>query len=109
MSADQSQAVVSQNQGNVAIVLMQSPPVNALSKAVRVGLIETISAALNDDSIEAIVVSSEQALFSGGADISEFSSGDFEPPLPAVLELIENADKPIIAVLNGPAFGGGVT
>lgn len=108
MSADQSPAVISKNLGNVALVLMQSPPVNALSKAVRVGLIESITAALEDDSVDAIVVSSELALFSGGADISEFSSGDFEPPLPAVLDLIENADKPIIAVLNGPAFGGGL-
>lgn len=108
MSADKSAAVISQNQGNVALVLMQSPPVNALSKAVRIGLIEEIKTALNDDSIQAIVISSQQPLFSGGADISEFSGGDFEPPLPDVLDLIENADKPVIAVLNGPAFGGGL-
>ncbi|WJG10743.1 3-hydroxyacyl-CoA dehydrogenase NAD-binding domain-containing protein [Aliiglaciecola sp. LCG003] len=108
MSAEKSAAVVSQNQGNIAIVLMQNPPVNALSKAVRVGLISEIKAALLDPSIEAIVISSQQALFSGGADISEFSGNDFEPPLPEVLDLIENASKPIVAVLNGPAFGGGL-
>ena len=108
MSAENQPAVVQQSQGNVAIVLMQNPPVNALSKAVRVGLIKEISAALADDNVKAIVVSSQLPLFSGGADISEFSGGDFEPPLPDVLALIENADKPIVAVLNGPAFGGGL-
>jgi 3-hydroxyacyl-CoA dehydrogenase len=108
MSQINDQAVIQQAQGNMSLIFMQNPPVNALSKAVRVGLIEEISAALADDSISAIVISSQLQLFSGGADISEFSGGDFEPPLPAVLDLIENADKPIIAVLNGPAFGGGL-
>mgnify|MGYP003632424052 CR=1 FL=1 len=93
---------------NVAVLWMQNPPVNALSKAVRVGLISALQQALADDSVKVIVISSKQNLFSGGADISEFSGGDFEPPLPAVLELIENANKPIVAVLNGPAFGGGL-
>jgi 3-hydroxyacyl-CoA dehydrogenase len=93
---------------NVAVLWMQNPPVNALSKAVRVGLIAALQQALADDSVKVIVISSKQNLFSGGADISEFSGGDFEPPLPAVLELIENANKPIVAVLNGPAFGGGL-
>ncbi len=102
------QAVIQQTQGNMSLIFMQNPPVNALSKSVRVGLIEHVSAALADDAISAIVISSQQQLFSGGADISEFSSGDFEPPLPEVLALIENADKPVVAVLNGPAFGGGL-
>lgn len=102
------QAVIQQTQGNMSLIFMQNPPVNALSKSVRVGLIEHVSAALEDDAIAAIVISSQQQLFSGGADISEFSSGDFEPPLPEVLALIENAAKPVVAVLNGPAFGGGL-
>ncbi len=108
MEAENQAAVVRQNQGEIALILMQNPPVNALSKAVRVGLIEEIQASLDDDSIKAIVISSQQKLFSGGADISEFSSGNLEPNLPAVLDLIENAQKPVIAVLNGPAFGGGL-
>lgn len=108
MSAESSSAVVKQIKGPIALLLMQNPPVNALSKAVRVGLIEAVQEALDDDAIQAIVVSSEQNLFSGGADISEFSGTDLEPPLPAVLDLIENASKPVVAVLNGPAFGGGL-
>lgn len=108
MSQTNHQAVVQQVQGNMSLIFMQNPPVNALSKAVRIGLIDEISAALDNDAVDAIVISSQQSLFSGGADISEFSGGDFEPPLPKVLDLIENAHKPIVAVLNGPAFGGGL-
>ena len=96
-----------ETQSNVALLYMQNPPVNALSKSVRVGLIHSLQIALADDSVKAIVISSQQGLFSGGADISEFAGGDHEPPLPSVLNLIENAHKPVIAVLNGPAFGGG--
>ena len=103
-----SQAVIAEVQGNVAVLYMQSPPVNALSKSVRVGLIENIKQALDNDQVKAIVISSKLALFSGGADISEFSGGNLEPHLPTVLDVIENAAKPIIAVLNGPAFGGGL-
>ncbi|ABG40434.1 3-hydroxyacyl-CoA dehydrogenase [Paraglaciecola sp. T6c] len=103
-----SQAVIAEVQGNVAVLYMQSPPVNALSKSVRVGLIENINQALDNDQVEAIVISSKLALFSGGADISEFSGGNLEPHLPTVLDVIENASKPVIAVLNGPAFGGGL-
>ena len=87
---------------------MQSAPVNALSRAVRVGLIDGIESALSDDSVSAIVITSSLALFSGGADISEFSGGDLSPNLPEVLDKIENATKPVVAVLPGPAFGGGL-
>ncbi|MEP1871311.1 MAG: enoyl-CoA hydratase-related protein, partial [Paraglaciecola sp.] len=92
----------------VATLWMQNPPVNALSKSVRVGLLENLNKAMADDSVDIIVISSKQNLFSGGADISEFSGGDLEPNLPVVLDAIEHSSKPVVAVLNGPAFGGGL-
>jgi len=113
MAQDKDQAVhyettALSNHNQLAIIWLNNPPVNALSKAVRVGVIDAMHKALADRSVAAVVISSKQALFSGGADISEFASGDYEPPLPSVLHLIENADKPVVAVLNGPAFGGGL-
>ncbi len=92
----------------IAVLWMQNPPVNALSKSVRVALIAHLNDAIADESVAVIVISSKQNLFSGGADISEFSGGNLEPNLPAVLDVIENSPKPVVAVLNGPAFGGGL-
>jgi 3-hydroxyacyl-CoA dehydrogenase len=108
MTTPVNSSVVAQRQDNIAILYMNNPPVNALSRSVRVGLIDQIKAALADNGVKLIVISSQQALFSGGADISEFAGGANESPLPSVLDLIENASKPVVAVLNGPAFGGGL-
>lgn len=93
---------------NVCVISMAGKPVNALSKAIRVGLIEAMSAALKNESVEAIVITSELALFSAGADISEFAGGDLSPMLPEVLTVIENSSKPVVAAVNGGAFGGGL-
>ncbi|VEL97341.1 short chain enoyl-CoA hydratase /3-hydroxyacyl-CoA dehydrogenase [Alteromonas sp. 76-1] len=108
MTEMENKAVDYTVQQGVATITMQSAPVNALSRAVRVGLIDGIESALSDDSVSAIVITSSLALFSGGADISEFSGGDLSPNLPEVLDKIENATKPVVAVLPGPAFGGGL-
>ena len=96
-------------QQSVASLVMHNPPVNALGKAVRVGLVEGIEKALADDAVNVIVITSDIGFFSGGADISEFSTGDFEPNLSTVvLHAIEQSTKPVVAVLPGPAFGGGL-
>lgn len=108
MTEMENKAVEYAVQQGVATLTMQSAPVNALSRAIRIGLIEGIESALNDASVKAIVVTSSLPIFSGGADISEFSGGDLSPMLPEVLDKIENATKPVVAVLPGPAFGGGL-
>ena len=59
---------------SIATLIMHNPPVNALGKAVRVGLIEGVKRALADESISSIVITSDIGFFSGGADISEFSA-----------------------------------
>jgi 3-hydroxyacyl-CoA dehydrogenase len=92
---------------HLALLGLNSAPVNALSKAVRVGIIESVEKALSDNEVKAIVLHSHLALFSAGADISEFSGGDLSPTLPEVLEVIERSTKPVIAIVGGNAFGGG--
>lgn len=105
---DSAAVAYSVNQ-SVASLVMHNPPVNALGKAVRVGLIDGIEKALADDTVSTIVVTSDIGFFSGGADISEFATGDIEPNLSTkVLHAIEQSTKPVIAVLPGPAFGGGL-
>lgn len=114
MSDNNSQEALSKNvinyhiQDKVFIIRLANKPVNALSKAIRVGIINAMEIAQASKDVEAIVISSELALFSAGADISEFSSGDLEPMLPDVLTIIENSSKPVVAAVNGGAFGGGL-
>ncbi len=93
---------------DIAIVDIHNAPVNALSKDVRIGLMEAISQSIKNPEVNAILLSSQLSIFSAGADISEFSSGDLTPVLPDVLHLIESSSKPVVALVNGGAFGGGL-
>ena len=105
----ETQALVSYDvQNKVATITLNNAPVNALSCAVREQVGESLEKALQDNTVKAVVITSALPLFSAGADISEFSQAPKSPMLPDVLNAIEQAAKPVIAVLPGPAFGGGL-
>ena len=93
--------------GEVALVTINSPPVNALSQAVRDGLKQGVEAAGANDAVKAIVIICGGRTFIAGADISEFGKPHAPPYLPDVLDRIENASKPVVAALHGTALGGG--
>ena len=94
--------------GNISIITLNSPPVNALSAPVREGLHKGISEARNDKETEAIVIICEGRTFIAGADISEFGKEPKGPSLFEVQEFIEDSDKPVIAAIHGTALGGGL-
>jgi 3-hydroxyacyl-CoA dehydrogenase len=91
---------------NVGVIKVNSPPVNALSQAVREGILNAVQAAQKDDS-EAVVLMCEGRTFIAGADITEFGKPPMEPSLPAVLTALENSSKLVIAAIHGTALGGG--
>ncbi|MEX1032981.1 MAG: 3-hydroxyacyl-CoA dehydrogenase NAD-binding domain-containing protein [Cellvibrionaceae bacterium] len=93
--------------GDVGVIKVDNPPVNALSQAVRQGLQESLAKAQNDAS-KAILIICEGRTFIAGADITEFGKPPKEPSLPAVLEDIENSTKPVVAAIHGTALGGGL-
>ena len=93
---------------NIAILTLNSPPVNALSSSVREGLSLGIKDAIQDNNVEAIVLICEGRTFIAGADISEFGKIPKGPSLFEVQEGIENSPKPIIAAIHGTALGGGL-
>src|SRR6185503_12023567 len=94
--------------GDVLIVLSNNPPVNALSTAVRQGLVAAIEEAEADDSVNAVVIACEGQTFFAGADITEFGKPPQQPWLPAVVDRIENCSKPVVAAIHGTALGGGL-
>ena len=94
--------------GNISIITLNSPPVNALSAPVREGLHKGITEARNDGETEAIVIICEGRTFIAGADISEFGKEPKGPSLFEVQEFIEDSNKPVIAAIHGTALGGGL-
>jgi 3-hydroxyacyl-CoA dehydrogenase len=91
---------------NVGVITVNSPPVNALSHAVREGIQNALLQAQDDDS-EAIMLICEGRTFIAGADITEFGKPPKSPWLPEVLSTIENSKKLVVAAIHGTALGGG--
>ncbi len=103
-----TEAVSLEKQGEIALLWIDNPPVNALGHPVRKGMADGITMAMNDDEIKAIVVICKGRTFCAGADIREFGKPPLEPHLPDVLTAFDQCTKPIIAAIHGTAFGGGL-
>ena len=108
MSEETPVSVTMEKDGDVAVIIVNNPPVNALSWHVRQGLEDNFGAALADDSVKAIVLRCAGATFIAGADISEFGKPPRGPDFNAVLNSIEAASKPVVAAIHGTALGGGL-
>ena len=92
--------------GNIGVISINNPPVNALSQAVRQGIMEALDQSESDAS-EAVLIICEGRTFIAGADISEFGKPLLDPWLPAVVNRIEASAKPVVAAIHGTALGGG--
>jgi 3-hydroxyacyl-CoA dehydrogenase len=103
-----SSVVTTALQGNVLVVTIDNPPVNALGAAVRQGLLAAMQQAQADASVAAVLLVGAGKAFIAGADIREFGKPPVTPLLPEVCRAIENLDKPVVAVLHGAALGGGL-
>ena len=94
---------------NIAVLTLNNPPVNSLGLDLRKSLHEAYNQAMDDDSVDAIVIASSSKLFCGGADISEFGTdlALADPHLPWLCNLLEASSKIIVGAINGMALGGG--
>src|SRR5215216_5149261 len=95
------------HEGEIAVVTIDNPPVNALKHEVRAGLIEAFQRVRNDAGVKAAVLACAARTFSAGADISEFGKPRRSPGLIEVIEAIEETGKPVVAALHGTPLGGG--
>ena len=96
-----------QRDGELAVVTVDNPPVNALKHEVRAGLAEALRQARADGAVKAVVISCAGRTFFVGADITEFGKPPQAPSLHDVIAAIEATPKPVIAALHGTALGGG--
>lgn len=94
-------------EGDIGVIVVDNPPVNALGHAVRDGLVKGIAALAADEAIRAIVVACAGRTFFAGADITEFGKPRQEPWLQEAIERIEHCGKPTVAAIHGTALGGG--
>jgi 3-hydroxyacyl-CoA dehydrogenase len=92
---------------NVAVLTIDSPPVNALSHSVREAIVGGLEQANADPIVQAIVLACAGKTFIAGADITEFGKPLASPNLLEVEERIERSRKPVIAAIHGTALGGG--
>ncbi len=102
------QSVTQSRDGDILILTVNNPPVNALSWHVRDGLGEGLEAALADDGVKAVLLICDGQTFIAGADITEFGKPMQGRNFLEVLDVFERASKPIVAAIHGTALGGGL-
>ena len=94
--------------GEIAVITVDSPPVNALSAAVRTGIADALGRAIADPAAKGIVLICAGRTFIAGADINEFGKPMQGASLHEVLTNIEGSPKPVVAAIHGTALGGGL-
>ena len=101
--------VTYEREGDVAVVSLSSPPVNALGHGLRAAIVEAVERAGADGGVRAIVLIGSDTVFSAGADIKEMGTpaASREPLLPGVIAKLEASTKPVVAAIAGLAMGGG--
>ena len=94
--------------GDIAVLRIQNPPVNALAQAVRQGLSDAMDRAEADTGVRAVLIVGDGRAFIAGADITEFGKPPVTPHLPVLCNRIEASPLLVVASMHGVSLGGGL-
>jgi 3-hydroxyacyl-CoA dehydrogenase len=95
-----------EREGEIGLICLTKPPVNALGVALRSAVFDAVQKLVGDAAVKAIVLYGEGRFFSAGADIKDFPRAAEKPTLPDLLKALNDSPKPTIAAMHGVAFGG---
>jgi 3-hydroxyacyl-CoA dehydrogenase len=95
--------------GEIGLIIINYPPVNALGPGVSEGIIECLNAANADPEIKALVLIGDGRSFIAGADIRGFGTGRTRLPIgQRTYDALDASTKPVVAAIHGFALGGGL-
>jgi 3-hydroxyacyl-CoA dehydrogenase len=97
-----------EKRGEIGIIWIDNPPVNAISVGVREALIDGVKQLMQDDALKAGIIACAGRTFMAGADITEFGKPPKPPGLHEAIASLEKCGKPIVAAIHGTALGGGL-
>ena len=100
-------SVTLEREGDVAVLMIYNPPVNALSHHMRVALSARLNEAEADSEVRAIVIAAKGTMFCAGADVKQLNMPPQNPQSPDIFLRMASLTKPVVAAIHGAALGGG--
>ncbi|NHX27661.1 enoyl-CoA hydratase/isomerase family protein, partial [Escherichia coli] len=98
------QVRVISGRAGVARIVLCNPPLNAITGAMRAGIMQALNMVLSNPATRAVLLLAEGRTFPSGAEMSD---ADARPTLGEVCAALEGAPVPVIAVVHGTALGAG--